>query len=250
MKVFLRLALLLVLLCSLLGCVYLRLLEVKNQLARFDENFRIDVSDHFVLHFLHPVLLSDDFLELSKLQPSRIETLSTGSRWYQKFHKLDSQGRIQDGVDIVFVLTFNREGKLVSWDFSPVFMAMVPAQFFEASLRSLGKGKVDEARKKLSVDDEDLPRLSVTPPAREKLVALMGPPAEESEKNKLKLYIYRFQVETPHLDEDYEDRRTAVIKLYFNPTTDELVRMGGKFVGLKIGIDFLKLGQAPRVALR
>lgn len=250
MKVFQRLVLLLVLLCSLVGCVYLRLLEVKNQLARFDENFRVDASDHFVLHFLHPVLLSDDFRELSKLQPSVVETLPNGSRWYQKFHKLDTQGRIQTGIDIIFVLTFNRDQKLVSWDFSPVFMAMVPPQFFEASLRSLGKGKVDQVAKQLRVDAADLPRLTVKPPTRENILAVMGSPAEQSEKNKLRLYTYRFRVETPHLEEGYEDRRVAVIKLYFNPATDELVKMGGRFVGLKIKIDFLKLGHAPQMALR
>jgi len=249
-KVFLRGLILLLLLCGLSSCVYLRLLEVKNQLARFEENFKVDVTDHFLLQFLHPVLLSDDFLALAKLQPTRVETLPSGTRWYQAFHKIDAAGRLQPGVDIVFALTFDKDSKLVSWDFSPVFMAMVPAQFFEASLRSLGKGKVDEGKKKLRVDPADLPRLSVKPPTREKIIGIMGPPLEQSAKGKLSVYVYHFQVETPHLDKDYEDRRVAVIKLYFNPATDELVKMGGKFVGLKIAIDLLKLGKSGQVAQR
>jgi len=248
--VFLRALILLLLLCSLASCVYLRLLEVKNQLAHFDENFRVGVTDHFTLHFLHPVLFSDDFIELSKLRPSRVEPLPNGTRWYQEFHKVDAAGQRQLGVDIVFALTFDKENKLVSWDFSPVFMAMVPAQFFEASLRSLGKGKVDESKKRLYVDPQDLPKLSVKPPTRETILDIMGQPVEQSEKEKLRVYVYRFEVETPHLDRDYEDRRTAIIKLYFHPSTDELIKMGGKFVGLKIAIDLHKLEEERRTALK
>lgn len=249
-KILLRCLFLLLLLCSLASCVYLRLLEVKNQLAHFDENFRVDVSDHFILHFLHPVLLSDDFVELAKLQPTRVEPLPDGQRWYQEFHKIDVGGRRQPGVDIIFALTFDKEDKLVSWDFSPVFVAMVPAQFFEASLRSLGRGTVDEGKKRLRVDPQDLPKLTANAPKRERILDIMGQPVEQSAADRMKLYVYHFQVETPHLDEEYEDRRIAVIKLYFNPTTDELVKMGGKFVGLKIAIDYLKLREKPQVALR
>jgi hypothetical protein len=248
-KILLRCLVLLLLLCSLASCVYLRLLEVKNQLAHFDENFRVDVGDHFTLRFLHPVLLSDDFLELAKLQPTRIEPLPDGQRWYQEFHKINAAGQRQPGVDIVFTLTFNKESKLISWDFSPVFVAMVPPQFFEASLRSLGKGKVDERKKRLRVDPADLPKLAVNAPTRKKILDVMGLPVEQSLAGQTKLYVYHFQVETPHLDEAYEDRRIAVIKLHFNPTTDELVKMGGKFVGLKIAIDFMKLGEKRQVAL-
>ena len=55
--------LLFILLALLLsGCVWLRLLEIKNQLAEFDDNVRIEVANrHFIVHLLRPVLLSQDF---------------------------------------------------------------------------------------------------------------------------------------------------------------------------------------------
>ena len=66
-------SLILAVMLLLAGCVWLRLLEIKNQLSAFEENFRVEITEqHFIVHFLDPVLLSDDFVYLSKLHPSRI----------------------------------------------------------------------------------------------------------------------------------------------------------------------------------
>jgi hypothetical protein len=251
MKALSRLVLALLLLTALSGCVWLRLLDLKNQLARFDENFATEVSDHFTLNFKHPVLLAEDFVELAKLEPTRKESTPEGGVWRQFFHKLDAQGKVTPGIDIVFTLSFDREQKLTHWDFSHLFMTMVPAQFFEASLRSLGKGKVDESRRKFRVDDQDLPKITVKPPTLEKIRAALGEPTETGMDKGRKLLIYRFLVDTPHLEKNYEDRRIAVTKLYFDPASGELLKMGGKFLGLKLSIDFLKLGeQRPPLANR
>jgi hypothetical protein len=56
------------------------------------------------------------------------------------------------------------------------------------------------------------------------------------------LYIYRFLVDSPHIDPDYQDRRLTDVKLYFDPQTGELTRMGGRFIGLKINIKLRKQG--------
>jgi hypothetical protein len=227
---------------ALSGCVYFRLLEAKNQLANFERNFRVQVTDdYFHLDFLNPVLLSEDFRYLTKLHPSRIEKLPQGYRWYLDFHQMDSPA--QPGKTIVFGMTFNGKDKLSGWDFSPVFLEMAPATFLEASIRSLGKGKVDEGRRQLKVDAEDLPRVSAAPPNRRKILEVLGPPAEESLKDGMTLYVYRFKADAVPLGEEGENRRIAVTKLYFNPVTDELVKMSSRFVGLKIAIDYRKLIQ-------
>jgi len=230
-------------LLTLSGCVYVRLLEAKNQLADFERNFRVQVTDdYFHLDFLNPVLLSDDFRYLTKLHPSRIEKLSQGYRWYLDFHQMDSGD--QPGKTIVFGMTFNGKGKLSGWDFSPVFLEMAPAAFLEASIRSLGKGKVDEGRRQLKVDAEDLPKVSAPPPNRKKILEVLGSPAEQAEKDGMTLYVYRFKAEAIPTGEEDEKRQVAVAKLYFNPVTDELIKMSSRFVGLKIAIDYRRLAQS------
>lgn len=244
MRTLSRVTLLLFLMLTLAGCIWLRLLETKNQLANFDDHFKVETTDHFKLHFLHPVLLSQDFVTLGKLQPSRIEKLPNGSRWFQIFHKIDSEGKQEAGIDIVFTLDFNEENQLISWDFSPNFMAMAPPQFFEASLRSLGKGKVDQGKNRVSVSPEDLIKLESQSPKLSEIIKTLGKPHEQTEEDHLKLYVYQFEVETPHIEEKYENRRTAVAKLYFNPANDDLVKMSGKFIGLKFSIDLSEMSKA------
>jgi len=229
-----------VFLFSLSGCVYLRLLEAKNQLADFERNFRVQVAGgYFHLDFLNPVLLSDDFRYLTKLHPSRIEKLPQGYKWYLDFRQTES-GALP-GKTIVFGMTFDRENRLSGWDFSPVFLEMAPAAFLEASIRSLGKGKVDEGRRQLKVDAEDLPKVSPPPPNRQKILDVLGSPAEQSVKDGMTLYVYRFKADAIPVGEEDEKRRIAVAKLYFNPVTDELIKMSSRFVGLKVAIDYRKL---------
>ncbi|WP_156912819.1 hypothetical protein [Methylocaldum szegediense] len=243
-KILFNVPILAVLLFALSGCVWLRLLEAKNQLADFDRNVRVSIDEgYFHLDFLNPVLLSEDFRYLTKLHPSRIEKLPAGYRWSVDFRQMDTGDR--PGRTIIFRMTFNQENKLSGWDFSPVFLELAPATFLEASIRSLGKGKVDEGRRQLKVAAGDLPKLAAAPPNRKRILEVLGPPAEESTKDGMKVYTYRFEAEAAPVEvgQDYEKRRVAVAKLYFNPVTDDLIRMSSRFVGLKLAIDYRKLTQ-------
>lgn len=235
-----RVLIIFLLVFSLVGCVWLRLLSLKYQLEKFDENFTTEVSDHFTLVFKNPVLLSGDFVELAHLQPTSREQTAEGSRWIQAFHKIDGQGKLQPGVDFYFTLDFDQEDYLTRWDFSKIFMTMVPAQFFEDSIRSLAKGKVDEASHKFRVDPKDRAKITVKPPTLREITAVLGEPLEKSVEEGKNVYLYRFQVDTPRIDKEYEDRRHTDVRLYFDPKTDELTKMGGRFIGLKIAINLTK----------
>ncbi len=236
-------ALVLLLAVFLTGCVWFRLLEIKNQLADFDENIRIEVVDkHFIVHFKEPVLLSEDFVYLSKLNPSRIEKLAAGSyRWYLDFH-LDPAKTVEQNDKLVsFAMTYTREHKLEAFDFSPLFVEMAPVAFLEASIRSLGVGKIDQDKRQLKVDPEDLPKLMASLPKSADITRVMGPPESIVDENGLKILIYRFKADSLPVDQDYEDRRIAEAKLYFDPAKDEILGLKGRFAGLKLSIDYKKL---------
>lgn len=225
--------------CLLSGCVWLRLLETRNQLQEFDRNFKVVTTDHFLLQFLHPVLYSDDFRALTKMEPTRIEPLPKGSRWYVIFHKIDRAGKrnVPDRT-LVFTLTFNAKSRLELWDFSPSFLAAAPPEFLEASLRSLGKGRILQDQRQLKVDPADLPRIQARLPDMKRVAEALGKPAQELDHEDGRLWVYRFQVDTPHVEEDYQDRRIALAKLYFDPHRRTLRKFSGKFVGLKLSIDY------------
>ncbi len=233
----------LVMAVTLSGCVWLRLLEIKNQLADFDENVRVEVADrHFILHLLDPVLLSEDFVYLSKLHPSRIEKLPQGSyRWYLDFHMDPAKTKEQKAKMVSFIMTYTHQHRLASFDFSPLFVEMAPPQFLEASIRSLGVGKVDQSKKQLKVDPENLPRLTARLPKTADITGVMGPPTNKGTEDGLKVLLYRFKADSQPVDKEYEERRLAEAWLYFDPVKDELVRLKGKFAGLKLSIDYRNL---------
>lgn len=228
---------------SLSGCVWLRMLELKAQLSHFDENFKVDSSRNFSLHFLNPVLFSDDYLTLAKVQPSEKEAAPDGKRWRQVFSKINAAGQKETGADVVFTLQFDHNDRLTSWDFSPVFLAMIPPKFLEASLRSLGKGNVDRGKQQLRVNAEDLPKVDAKPPNRDQILSILGEPAEKTLENGLKLHIYRFRADTPATESGYEDRRNASAKLFYDPKTNELQKVTARFLGLKFSVDFRKMLQ-------
>ena len=137
--------LLVFLLLTLSGCVWLRLLEIKNQLADFDENIRIEVADkHFIVHLLKPVLRSDDFIYLSKLQPSRKQLMPDGTqRWYLDFKFDPAKTPAQQTQLVSFIMTYTPKHRLAAFDFSPLFVEMAPPVFLKlpsarwASARSI-----------------------------------------------------------------------------------------------------------------
>lgn len=228
---------------GLAGCVWFRLLEIKNQLADFDENIRVEVVErHFILKFLNPVLLSDDFVYLSKLRPSRIETLAGGGyRWFLDFHLDPNLERDLKSRIVSFSMTWTQKHKLTAFGFSPLFLEMAPPAFLEASIRSLGVGKVDQDKKQLKVDPEDLPRITARLPRLGDITRVMGPPLERKTEDGLMLLVYRFKADASPVDKEYEDRKIAEARLYFDIGRDELVRLKGRFAGLKLSIDYRKL---------
>lgn len=234
---------------GLAGCVWLRLLELKGQLADFDNHVRIEIADrHFILHLLHPVVTSEDFLYLTKLRPTRREALPQGHRDYLVFRFDPAATKPQAAKTIEFALTFTPDQKLTAFDFSPLFLEMAPPAFMEASIRALGSGKVDQDKKQLKVDPEHLPKLAAQLPRRQDILNVMGPPAEDFPHEGLRILLYRFKAEAEPVEPEYEKRRLAEAKLFFDPATDRLVRLSGKFAGLKLAIDYRKFAQPKEPA--
>lgn len=247
MQAFKRLPILsvaLLLILGLSGCVWLRLLELKSQLADFDHHVRVEVADrHFILHLLKPVVTSEDFLYLTKLHPTRRETLPQGHRDYLVFHFDPAATKHQATKTISYTLSFDAEQKLTDFDFSPLFLEIAPPAFLEASIRALGSGKVDQGKKQLKVDPEHLPKLTAQLPHRKDVLNAMGPPAEDFVYEGLRILLYRFKADAEPVEPEYEKRRLAEAKLFFDPATDELVRLAGKFAGLKLAVDYRKFSQ-------
>src|SRR5262245_8179456 len=62
------------------GCVYLRLLQLKRQLADFDKNFTVQLTPGLRLNCLNPVVLADD-LKFLGFYPASTRTLGAAEQW-------------------------------------------------------------------------------------------------------------------------------------------------------------------------
>lgn len=237
-----RLLTLLLLITTLTGCMYwIRAYQTYLQLDEFDKNFTIEDDKVFALHFNNPILYNYDLVSLSKLQPSSIEKISSGTRWRYTFRKVDSaQKLIKPGLTFFFDLDFNQENRVTRWYFSPLFLQIAPPKFLEVSLRALAGGAIDKMKRQLHANASEITKISAKLPQKDMVVAQLGAPVEIKDEPEQEIYFYNFLLDTHDIEPGYEDRALSVVKLTFDKSSHELIRMGGRFAGLKISINYRK----------
>lgn len=227
----------------LTGCVYWRLYQTKQQLNDFDQYFSLKIADDFTWHFKQPLVYSDDFIFISKFHPTSVKLWANGKSWRYSFYKVDEQNQaVLPEVSYFFELKFNHDERLTDWSLSPLFLKMAPADFLEVSLRSLGKGKVNEAKRQLKVDAGAMLKTAASLPKKMSVISYLGAPLEIKREDEFDVYSYHFLLDTPEIEEGYEDRALTVVKLSFD-NQDDLVKLAGRFVGVKLKIDYRKYRQ-------
>lgn len=239
---FYRLVIILLLISSLTGCIYwLRAYQTYLQLDDFDRYFVVQDDNIFALHFNHPILYNYDLVSLSKLQPSNIKTINNGSRWRYTFRKVDkAQKLIQPELSFFFDLDFNSDHRVTTWTFSPLFLQIAPPKFLEVSLRSLAGGNIDKTNRRLHANANAISKISAALPQKATVIAQLGEPVEIKTEAEQEIYSYNFLLDTHDIEPGYEDRALSVVKLTFDKSSHELIRMAGRFAGLKISINYRK----------
>ena len=235
--------LLLCLISTLTGCFYwIRAYQTYLQMEEFDQNFAITVEDDFSVLFKDPILYNDDFISLSKLQPSdRFTREAGGTSWRYRFRKVDGQGTvIHPEVKFYFDLDFNKEKRLTRWTFSSLFLQIAPAELLELSFRSLGSATINKETRQLKANTGLIDKISIDLPLIAQVLEQLGEPIKIKDKKTKEIYYYHFLLETHDIEEGYEDRALTVVKIAFDKQTKEMIKMAGRFAGLKISIDYRK----------
>ena len=238
----LRLIGLLVLAVSLTGCIYwLRAYQTYLQMGEFDRYFSVVAADDFTLEFKKPIMYSQDFISLAKLYPSENDAIPEGRRFRYWFRKVDSRNQpVKPEIKFYSELTFNKEDRITSWSFSPLFLQIAPPKFLEVSLRSIGGAEIDKDKQQLRANTDLIEKISADLPRKPAVIAHLGAPLEVQVEKENEVYIYHFLLETHGIEEGYEDRALSEVKLTFDKSTQELVRMAGRFAGLKVSINYRK----------
>jgi hypothetical protein len=231
------------------GCMYwVRAYQTYLQMDEFDKHFSFSVSKEgdFTLHFKEPILFSEDFVSLSKLYASDDLLTKDGRRWRYWFRKIDGNGKIiQPEINFYSDLYFNNERKITAWAFSKLFLQIAPEKFLEASLRAIGGGKIDKEKRQLHANPEGLEKISAQLPKKSAVLAQLGEPLTITNEPDKEIYLYHFLLETPRIEEGYEDRALNEVRITFDKKTQDLIRMSGRFAGLKASINYRKFQEKP-----
>ena len=243
----LRVICLLALAGSLSGCIYwIRAYQTYLQMDEFDRYFNTVTTDEFTLQFKEPILYSKDFVSLSRLYASQDIPTLEGRRWRYWFRKVDASNKlIVPEVKFYSDLNFNKEGRIIAWSFSSLFLQIAPPKFLEVSLRSIGGAEIDKEKRQLRSNSKLLDKISEDLPRKPAVLAQLGEPLEIKDEGDVEVYMYHFLLETHHIEKGYEDRALSEVKISFDKKTQELIRMSGRFAGLKVSINYRKFLNEP-----
>lgn len=225
------------------GCIeWFHAFQTYQQLDEFDKYFAISVEDHFQLKFKQPKMYSEDFVSLSGLMPSSSDPKTVGKRWRYWFKKVDAEQKlIEPEIKFFFDLDFNRYDRLTAWSFSSLFLQIAPPEFLELSLRSLAGAEINETSKQLRANTDHLDKISAKLPKKSEILKELGSPVEIIDAGQdQEIYLYNFLLDSMNIKKGYEDRALSVVKLTFDKATQELIKMSGRFAGLKISISYRK----------
>lgn len=235
-----RLLLIAALLSTQAGCVeWFHAYQTYLQMKEFDSYFAVSANDDFTVHFKQARLFSEDFVALAKLQASSEQKTADGKRWRYYFRKLDKDSQpVKPEISFYCELAFDKEDKITAWTFSHLFLQIAPPEFLEASFRSLGGAQINEGKKQLRAKAALADKIASDLPKKAAVIAQLGEPLDIEDQEQLEIYRYQFRLEAREIEEGYEDRALSEVRLMFDKSTNELVKMSGRFAGLKISINY------------
>ncbi len=162
---------------SLSGCVYLRLLNFKNQLKSFDKNVAVLSQDRLAFQFHNPVVKDSDFIFISGTSPGRRETIGQSppeELWTWRFHK-----RLGESDHQPFTMEFQTrftENLLTRMVVDDAFVDLVGEDLILAMFRKLGNAKINTLRRSMSTEIGTDALKSMNPPSLDGIFDVMGEP--------------------------------------------------------------------------
>jgi hypothetical protein len=227
------------------GCVYFRLMALKNQLADFDRYVRVDDRHGLVLEFIKPVLRADDIRDLFEVSPSLTTTNRDQQTWFWTFAKRPATTNVEPGsFDLTFATGFTNR-QLHQFIIPERFLTAVPKPVILGIARSLGHATVDRARRTAEVRWQDGGSTEeIKAPAKDQLTQLLGRPFSVTESNLTYTWLYKYSLKSPSpAPPRYKE---AWASFTFNRDTDKLAKTETVFAGIRISFSFEPPKAAPR----
>lgn len=213
------------------GCVYLRLLELKNQIGKFDEFFTLQTQDGLAIVCQSPVIRTNDIRWIG-LKPENTKKLGQAEQWQVRWIKQLPPGVSEKTeYDIVLNLGFV-EDKLTRVSIPERYFAVMPKAFLVGVIKSLGRGRIDKTHKKIEAN-VSAAEVAAARPSLPSIDKLLGQPTEERVEGTNTMVRYRYVPST-------QESRAGVfdMTLHFDTKSGELLRWQGRTPVGNIGFTF------------
>lgn len=207
------------------------MLELKQQLGKFDQFFGLQTNDGLALVCHTPVLRTSDVRWIG-LGPEKIRKLGHAESWQVRWVKELPEGVTEaTQFDIVLELSF-ADDKLSRVAIPERYFAVMPKPFLIGVIKSLGRGKIDKAGKKIEAE-VSAAEIAAARPSLPAIDKLLGVPSEEHVEGTTTIVRYRYTPVT-------KDARAGVfdMRLTFDTRSGELLKWQGFTPVGRIGFDF------------
>lgn len=217
--------------CLLLsGCVYLRLLELKKQFSRFDENFTVLATEDLTIHCLNPVLKADD-LRWIGAEPKLITQREEGEEWLIRWVKEPAPGVTEEHIYAMELTACFADERVVEARIPKRYLEYVSKDLFLNMLRSTGKAKVNRDEQNAEAQTEAptaaaMPKLS-------SIQGMMGEPTRKENAPGQIIHFYRYR-----LDLVESKAKPIEVSFIFDSATGELRRFTARLPRGTLNYDF------------
>ena len=227
------------------GCVWLRLLDLKDQFAEFDRYIEVPDAPGIELRFAKPVLLGEDLDTLIKAKPTAIAHAGDlAVRTYAFSHEPSPLGPDPETAERVLVLTAGvREGKVAFVGLPDEIFRVLPRELVLRAMRSVGKAQVDRGTRSATAT-VDLVGTTAALPTRSGLIALFGLPNQVKEIDGRERVLWRYRLDGESLRDDGKPVMAAIAAT-FAPGDQQPARFQVNVSGMWL---YLDLPRQPRPA--
>lgn len=216
------------------GCVYLRLLQLKNQLADFDKNFSADTTAGLRINFKAPVLFGDDLRWLGA-EPETVRKTEETEAWIIRWVKELPPTVKEEGVYDVIVEADLHERRVHSVLIPERYFAYVPKDLFVGALRSAGHAKIDRQSRQAVMDTGNELTARFQPADISSIEKMLGVPTQRTAEADLVRYRYIFRPQTQG-----PPGKPVEVTFVFDSKTGLLRRLVGKLPKGTLSFDFAK----------
>ena len=221
------------------GCVYLRFVQLKRQLAEPAHYLSLENRSSLTLSFRKPVLHPGDILHVAGRLPTHQREDGEETRWTYAFLKETPHGTCGSGPYDVPVDLFFRHGKLGRGRLPDRFARVLDSGLLLRTLRALGRARVEVRTRavRCRIPAPEMERAALRSPSRNDLLHILGPPSRETKTGEERRLVYRYTLKPDPSNTQRAPSRSRAT-FVFGSTGMSLVRAEFRFAGITLLLQY------------